>query len=510
MRTMLAITLGLLVIVFATPSPAQITPEHLWSEGFGSTGDDDPIGVAVDASGNVFVTGYFSGTANFGGGNLVCAGPDDIFLAKYNANGVHQWSQRFGGTGEDVGRDVAVDASGNVFVTGYFNDTVNFGGGDLVSAGSFAMFVAKFNASGVHQWSQRFGVGGADSAVGLAIAVDASANVVVTGDFQGTVDFGGGNLVSAGSDDVFLAKYDASGVHQWSQRFGDTGSDAGHAVAVDGSGNVVVTGDFNGTVNFGGGNLVSAGDRDIFLAKYSASGVHQWSQRFGSTVYDTGVGIAVDASENVFVTGFFNGTVDFGGGSLVSAGGRDIFLAKYNASGLHQWSKRFGDAGDDVGTGIAVDGSGNVFATGSFNGTVNFGGGNWVSAGGNDMFVVKFNAGGGLQWSRGVGGAGNDSGYGVAAEGLGRAVVAGSFQGTVNFGGGGIVSAGDSDVFLAMYGNPALITQIVDGPFDNGTHVEILFKGSAHDAPGSTSARVAVSGLPSKHLARRTAMGARR
>ena len=120
--------------------------------------------------------------------------------------------------------------------------------------------------------------------------------------------------------------------------------DIGNGVAVDGSGNVLVTGIFSGTVNFGGGNLVSAGDFDIFVAKYNASGVHQWSRRFGSAERSTsGTDVAVDGSGNVFVTGYFSGTVDFGGGNLVSAGRSDIFLAKYNANGVHQWSKRFGD-----------------------------------------------------------------------------------------------------------------------------------------------------------------------
>ncbi|MDH3217262.1 MAG: hypothetical protein OEN01_13420, partial [Candidatus Krumholzibacteria bacterium] len=215
-------------------------------------------------------------------------------------------------------------------------------------------------------------------------------NVVVTGDFQGTVDFGGGNLVSAGSTDIFVAKYDASGAHQWSQRFGSTNSDAGYGVAVDASGNVVVTGEFRGTVDFGGGNLVSAGSDDIFVAKYDASGAHQWSQRAGSTNLERGYGVAIDASGNVVVTGPFQGTVDFGGGDLVSAGSTDIFVAKYDASGAHQWSQRAGSTGGDIGQGVAVDASGNVVVTGEFQGTVEFGGGDLVSAGSTDIFVAKF------------------------------------------------------------------------------------------------------------------------
>jgi hypothetical protein len=167
-RTIIGITLGLLIVVFASASRAQV-PEYLWSLGIGSTGNDEAFAVAVDASGNVVVVGYFSGTVNFGSGNLVSnAGSNDIFVAKYNANGVPQWSQRFGSTSDDAAWAVAGDGSGNVFVTGYFSGTVNFGGVNLVSAGNFDIFVAKYSANGAHQWSQRFG--GTDIELGTGVA----------------------------------------------------------------------------------------------------------------------------------------------------------------------------------------------------------------------------------------------------------------------------------------------------------------------------------------------------
>ncbi|MFQ5510416.1 MAG: FlgD immunoglobulin-like domain containing protein, partial [Candidatus Krumholzibacteriia bacterium] len=228
------------------------------------------------------------------------------------------------------GFSVAVDASGNVIVTGYFQGTVDFGGGPLVSAGNLDIFVAKYDASGVHQWSQRFGSTSPDA--GFAVAVDASGNVIVTGYFRGTVDFGGGPLVGAGTSDIVVAKYDASGVHQWSQGFGSTSIDTGYRVAVDASGNVIVTGIFQGAVDFGGGPLVGAGNFDIFVAKYDANGVYLWSQRFGGGARDWGLGVAVDVFDVIVAGTFLSGTVDFGGGTLTSAGGNDIFVAKYGSA----------------------------------------------------------------------------------------------------------------------------------------------------------------------------------
>ena len=481
MRTILGITIGLILIMFAMSSPA-LTPAHFWSQRFGSTGNDVGNAVAVDGSGNVVVTGSFTGTVDFGGGNLVSAGGTDIFVAKYNASGVHQWSQRFGSTSNDVGYAVAVDGSGNVLVTGNFQGTVNFGGVNLVSAGNFDIFLAKYNASGVHQWSQGFGSTGFDD--GEAVAVDGSGNVVVTGPFSGTVNFGGVNLVSAGGFDIVVAKYNSSGVHQWSQRFGSTSDDVGYGVAVDGSGNVVATGAFQGTVNFGGVNLVSAGSGDIFVAKYNSSGVHQWSQPFGGTSFDIGYAVAVDGSGNVVVTGYFQGTVGFGGGNLVSAGSSDIFVAKYNASGVHQWSQRFGSTSLDEGRAIAVDGSGNMVATGLFQGTVDFGGGNLVSAGLSDVFLARYNASGMHQQSQRFGSTIADNGYGVAADGPGNAVVTGYFQGTVDFGGGNLVSAGGTEVFLAAYAAELaepVILSIRDIGNDQGRQVKIVFTRSGLD-----------------------------
>jgi hypothetical protein len=204
-----------------------------------------------------------------------------------------------------------------------------------------------------HLWSQRFGNSLDD--YGYWAAVDGSGNVFVTGKFIGTVDFGGGNLTGAGNYEIFLAKYDAAGVHQWSQRFGSTGADIGYSVAADGLGNVVVTGHFNGTVDFGGGNLISAGGYDIFLAKYDAAGVHVWSKRFGSGNHDIGYSVA-DGSGNVFVTGYFSGTVNFGGGSLVSASfAPDIFLAKYSGGVAEPLITSVVDIGNDQGRRVRIE-----------------------------------------------------------------------------------------------------------------------------------------------------------
>jgi len=188
--------------------------------------------------------------------------------------------------------------------------------------------------------------------------------------------------------------------------FGGTDVDQPKDVAVDGSGNVYSTGRFRGTVNFGAGNVTSAGDYDVFVTKLNSAGAHQWTTTFGSTGTDISYGVAVDGSGNVHIAGIFTGTVDFGAGNVTSAGVGDVFVTKLNAAGAHQWTTTFGGTNSDTTRGVAVDDSGNVHVTGHFQNTVNFGAGNVTSAGNRDGFVVKLNSAGQAVVAPGGGGGG--------------------------------------------------------------------------------------------------------
>jgi hypothetical protein len=362
---------------------------HVWSKSFGDAYQQNAYDVAVDASGNVIVAGFFAGTVNFGGGTLTSQGGWDIFVAKFGPGGAHLWSKSFGATQEQFARAVAVDATGNVIITGYFYNTVNFGGGALTSAGGAEIFVAKLDPDGNHVWSKRFG--NSSDQAGYAVAADASGNVVVAGYFNGTMSFGGSDLASAGGRDIFVAKLDANGNHLWSERYGDASEQNALTVAVDVAGDAIVAGYFAGVVDFGGGALTSAGGDDIFLAKLrSADGAHIWSKRFGDASNQNPHEVAVDASGNVTLTGYFMGTVYFGGGTLTAGSSGDMYLAKFGSGGAHIWSRRFGDGNGAVGRAVSVDPSGNVFVTGYFVGVLDFGGGDLTTAGGYDVFVAKF------------------------------------------------------------------------------------------------------------------------
>jgi hypothetical protein len=441
-----------------TPPPSGSGP-HVWSVDFGGTnaGGDTatPSGIAVDSSGSVVVVGCFKGNVNFGGVTLSSTGLNDIYLVKFAATGSLQWAKRFGGTADDRAKGVAIDSGNNIYITGYFRNTVDFGGGALT--GSSNAFLAKYTTTGSHIWSKRLSSTTSGMDEGTALGVDGGGNAIVATEIYSTSDFGGGALTSAGGGDIVLVKYSSTGAHVWSRRFGGSADDIATGVAVDQTtGEAWATGYFGGTVDFGGGNLTSAGGTDIFAVKYSSTGSHVWSRRWGSTSDDKGFGIAVDQAGSMVATGVFINSVDFGAGPVANSAGGDIFLAKYSAAGICQWSKGFGSTtslSNESGYGVAFDPSGNVLLTGGVVSTVNFGGGSTTGDGWYNAFIAKFTGSGGYVWAkRYPNGTGHSNGRAIESDGAGNALATGDFEVAINLGGGTLTSPGAQDTYLVKLG----------------------------------------------------------
>ena len=478
-RVLSAAGLVTLITLLAQPVCAGAWAPY-WSNLYGEFGGDVGMSVVVDGAGNVIVTGRFEGTINFGGSDLTSAGDEDIFVVKFSQYGIHQWSKRFGSIGDDQGIDVAVDAAGSIYLTGYFEDTVELGGASLISAGGRDIFVAKFGFDGTHIWSFSYGSSfGNDE--GHSVAVDGSGDVVVAGEFGNTLNYGGFNLVSNGGTDIFLAKYDSFGNLDWAQSFGGTDFDSmSEVAAAQSSDDIYITGNFRNSIDLGGGALVSAGMDDIFLARYSPGGGHQWSYRFGDTALDYGTGLAVDAAGNVFVTGAFDGTVNFGGGNHISAGS-SMFLVSYNNGGSHRWSLSAGSGchGWDVTVSSAQD----VFVTGLLLGTADFGGGDLSSAGAADVFMVRYDNDGNHQRSDLYGDMGTDVAFGIAVDANEHPIITGETNGTINFGGGDLTTTGAFDVFVAKFFGQIEIGQLDDCPNDRGLCALMVFEKHFLDGP---------------------------
>jgi hypothetical protein len=415
-----------------------------------AVGDVFPRSVTTDPSGNVYVTGEFNGTATFGSLPSISSnlGSADIFILKYNNGGVLQWVQKSGGSGQDYGHSIAVDASGNVYVTGFFTGTSTFGTlPSITSVDNFDVFIAKYNSNGIAQFVQQ--VSGLSTQDGQGIAVDASGNIYLTGGFTNTATFGSISITSAGLSDIFIAKYNNSGAAQWVQRIGDIGVDVGYDIGLDATGNIYVVGNFSNTVTFGTlPAITSAGSEDVFIVKYNSSGTALWLQKGGGSSIDYGEAIAVEADGTVYVTGSFSGTATFGVTSLTWSGssGSDVFLlscSNGSSSGLFNWAIKAGGTGVDHAKGIAVDGNKNVYITGYFQNTATFSTLPPITSEGGvyDIFIAKYSAVTGIavpQWVEKAGGPTSfggsfDIGEDVAIDASGNAYVVGTFIPTARF-----------------------------------------------------------------------------
>jgi chitodextrinase len=424
-----------------------------WGKQMGAAGSDSATSVATDAAGNTYVAATFSNTITIGTTSLASAGAQDVALAKYSPSGAVLWARRMGGALSDQPGGLAVDANGNVDLVGTFSGSASFGGATLaVTGGSQVdMFVAQYNgATGAHQWSKGFGGVYTDQAKG--VAVDSTGNIYFTGFFEGTVNFGGGPLsVPYTSDlDVFIAKFTKAGAYTWAKHFTNTGNDQGYGIGVDPQGNVAVGGTFSNAINFGGGDLVSGNAMtDVFVADFTTNGVYRWQRRLGAPDSSEGArGIAVDGAGNVVVVGAGIKAFDLGGGSVAAFGSSDGFVAKYAAAnGAYQWGARLGGTGNDYANSVAVDSAGNILVAGAFEGTASFSGASAASRGQSDGFVVKYSNAGARSWVRTYGGNSADWFNSVAATPGTSAnpVLGGYFYGAATFEGTSMTSAGAAD-----------------------------------------------------------------
>jgi hypothetical protein len=405
-------------------------------------------GVATDSSNNVFVAGYVGSTAA------------NAFIAKYSSAGAVLWTAQISGSGTDTGNAIDTDPSGNVLVTGRYENVLtlfNTGGTPgttLSNTGFIDCFVAKYSTAGTVLWAARIGGEAASSEIGEGIATDSSGNVFVTGNYDRTLTpysvdgTPGTTLLNTGGRDCFLVKYSSAGAVLWATRIVATSTDFGNALDTDSSNNVFVTGFYSSSLctlynaDGGIGATLPTGIRSVFVAKYSPAGVVLWAARISSSSTE-GNGIAVDTSGNVVVTGQYSGTATIfntGGTSnmtLSNAGSADCFVAKYSSAGEILWAARIAGTGSDNGQAVATDISNNVYVTGGYSavlfiynqGTLGTLGASlgWIVS--SDCFVAKYSPDGAVLWATQIAGTGasSDSGYGIATNTLGNVFVTGTY-----------------------------------------------------------------------------------
>lgn len=471
-------------------------PNWDWAKSAGATSAEYGQGTATDALGNVYLVGAFqSSTITFGTTTLTNngVGDFDIFIAKYDPLGNVLWAQSAGGLSFDYGYGITTDASGNVYITGWFQSTtIVFGSTTLTNAGvGTDIFLVKYDPSGNVLWAKS--EGGSTGDTGYGVATDANGNVYITGEFQSpTMTIGATILTNAGGtvpNDIFIAKYDNAGTPLWAQRAGGTGSDFGNSIAIDNYGNAYVTGNFSSsTINFGTGPLTNAGVYDLYIAKYDPSGGILWAKRAGGSSGDGSNSVAIDSNGDVCISGIFtSSTIDFGTGPWANAGGNDVFVVKYDNAGNAVWVNTIGGSLNEETYNLATDNLGNVYVAGDFqSASITIGSTTLTNAGNYDVFVAKYNALGNSLWAIGAGGSGYDYGYSICTDTNSNVYVSGYFSSaTFTLGTTTLTNAGGSDIFIGKLGSPLSANEITisensvnafPNPFNNSIQLNFNLK----------------------------------
>src|SRR5688572_760606 len=418
--------------------------------------------VAIDPSGNVYVACGFNTATIFVGSIMLtnaAAGSDDILIVKYDASGNMLWAKSAGGNSTDLPMGIATDVYGNVYITGYFKSpNISFGSTILTNAGNNEFYIVKYDAAGNSQWAKR--AGGILRDEGRAITTDASGNVYVTGMFfSSTINFGSTTLINTnntGSGDAFTVKYDITGNVVWAKSSGGNAEEGPEAICVDANGNVFITGYFNSNpANFGAISLLKAGSiTDMFIVKYDALGNVLWAKNsLGSHNSAQGSGIVIDVSGNICVAGGFIGSVNFGATFLTTAGGTDIFLVKFDATGNEIWAKSSGASNHESASDLSSDANGNLYITGSFlSSSISFGSSVLLNASSSsDFFVACYNSTGDAIWGKNAGGNLADVGYSIVTGFSGKVYITGGFaSSSITFGGTTLTPPG---IFIVTIGN---------------------------------------------------------
>ncbi len=434
-------------------------PEFNWAAGFGNYSGEFTSAVASDDSGYAYAVGDFEQTVDFDPDttvyNLTSNGTRDIFILKLDAFGNLIWAHNIGGVLGELCGDMTIDASGNIFVTGRFEHTVDFDPDtastyNLTSAGADDAFILKLNKNGIFQWARK--LGSTSSEGGDAICLDPSGNIIVTGYQTGTSDLDPGssthNVVSKGGKDVFIVKLNPSGNFIWGKNIGGTSTDEVQDINSDASGNIYLTGAFVGSADFdphptATDYRLSAGSADYFVLKLGSNGNQIWAHTFGKFGADETNAVITD-SKGVYVAGYFRGTVDFDPDTTTYnvssiSGSADPFIQKFDTSGDFKWVRVYAGSGNSGINAAQIGYSGNLYITGSFVGTADFDPDTSTynltstTSGASDVFVQNMDTSGNMIWTVSYGSTAYDHGTAITTNRFGNIITGGAFTYTVDF-----------------------------------------------------------------------------
>jgi len=476
------------VLLFST-TISNSTQIFEFANAIGSSNAEYATAVAYDSDGNSYITGSFRGTVDFDPSasvnNLTSIGSSDIYVAKYDSDGNYVWAFNIGGPNGESGVDIGIDPNGDVIVSGYFNNPIDFdpsGATYVRSASNTDGFVAKYDSDGNFVWAND--IGGSQYDYCNNLDIDENGNIYVIGYMAGTSNFnpnGSYNIAGKGSNDIFFSKYDNNGNFLLAEVIGSSSSESGVDIKANSSGQIYISGHFTADLDFdpdaGVTTATNLGGNDAYVAKYDSNGDFLWVNAFSSTGAESIRAIEFDDDENVLILGYFTNSIDFDPSAstynLTSNGGNDIIFASYTPDGNLNWAKNIGSSSNDDGHSIYNDNFSNIYITGSFAGTVDFdlgtGVSNLTSSGGTDVFVATYDFDGEFKQAFKVGGSGNDLGRSVVLDNARNIFLCGDFAGTVDFDPSAATanrtSLGGIDAFLLKYSQtfpPTLTTNLVN------------------------------------------------
>ncbi|MEO6132200.1 MAG: SBBP repeat-containing protein, partial [Saprospiraceae bacterium] len=363
------------------------TGQLLWAKRAGGNEDDISYAIALDKDGYVYASGSFRQTAEFDPADmshdLSSSGASDIFILKLDSQGQFVWARQMGGSGQDEGRSIAIDLSGNILSTGLFSDTGDFDPStaafNLSSIGLTDVFISKIDHDGNFLWAGSIGGPGADA--GHSITTDDQQSIVLTGSYKDSVDFDPGAnthmLTSNGLKDIFILKLDQDGLWQWADSFGAEQEDEGNAIVCDPAGNVFSTGSFSGNVDFNPDNgtvfLQSGGLTNVYISKLNSDGQYAWAKYFRGNG-DEGKDITLDDLGNIYTTGSFNTETDFDPGpaqlSLYANNQEDVFISKLSPAGAFVFVNQLSGSASARGNAITTLLSAYVWCAGEYSGNI--------------------------------------------------------------------------------------------------------------------------------------------
>lgn len=399
---------------------AKYSPDgnFIWAKGMGGASYDQANCLSLDAAGNIYISGFYSATADFDPGpgvfNLNSAGQWDVFVVKMDAAGNLVWAKSMGGDDYDQPYSLTVDGAGNVYTTGeFFSSVADFDPGapvfNLPSFGSVDVFISKLDAAGNFVWAKHVGGNSIDRS--NSIALGPGGDILVTGYFYSlTTDFDPGtgvfSLSPAGASDIFILKLNTAGDFVWAKKMGGTADDHGNVVATDNAGNVYTSGWYLATGDYDPGpgiyTLPLAGSSGIFVSKLDAAGNFIWARQFSGTAVNSRINsgntLSINANQDVYITGAFVDEVDFDPGAgthaFTALGEWDVFVCVLDNAGNYVTAKQMGGPGNDNATGATLDAGGIFYVTGLFSSSADFdpcpGIHTLVSGGAYDFFVAKF------------------------------------------------------------------------------------------------------------------------